>query len=102
MPLHLRNPVTPLMKNMGYGQDYKYAHDYPEHFVEQQYLPDSLKDKKFYKPGILGYEKEVITRLKSWWQKNNKPKATEGQTEPAQENPKPRKQTGKGQSTPSN
>ena len=82
VPLHLRNPVTPLMKDMGYGKDYKYAHDYPEHFVEQQHLPDSLKDKKFYTPGILGYEKQVVDRLKAWWQKKDKPKATEGPTEP--------------------
>ncbi|OGO24457.1 MAG: AAA family ATPase, partial [Chloroflexi bacterium RBG_16_50_9] len=50
VPLHLRNPVTPLMKEMGYGKDYKYAHDFPGHFVEQQHLPDSLKAKKFYFP----------------------------------------------------
>jgi putative ATPase len=82
VPLHLRNPVTPLMEDMGYGEDYKYAHDYPEHFVEQQHLPDSLKDKKFYTPGKLGYEKQVVARLKAWWQKKGKPKETAGQTEP--------------------
>ncbi len=56
------------MEEMGYGEGYKYAHDYPEHFVEQQNLPDSLQNKKFYSPGILGYEKQVVTRLKNWWQ----------------------------------
>ncbi len=69
VPLDLRNPVTPLMKDMGYGQEYKYAHDYPEHFVEQQNLPDSLKGKRFYTPGDQGYEKGVAARLKEWWQK---------------------------------
>ncbi len=69
VPLHLRNPVTPLMKDLDYGKDYKYAHDYPEHFVEQQNLPDSLKNRKYYTPSDQGYEKQVITRLKSWWQK---------------------------------
>ncbi len=74
VPLHLRNPVTPLMKEMGYGEDYKYAHDYPEHFVEQQHLPDSIKDRKFYTPGKQGYEKEIEARLKGWWQKRGKQK----------------------------
>jgi putative ATPase len=74
VPMHLRNPVTPLMKEMGYGENYKYAHDYPEHFVEQQHLPDSLKDRKFYTPGNQGYEKEIETRLKAWWQKRGKQK----------------------------
>ena len=66
-PLHLRNPVTPLMKDIGYGKDYKYAHDYPGHFVQQQHLPDSLQGKHFYTPSDQGYEKEVGARLKAWW-----------------------------------
>ncbi len=85
VPLHLRNPVTPLMKDLGYGKGYKYAHDYPGHFVEQQHLPDSLKDQKFYTPGRWGYEKRVIARLRAWWQKKIKPKKPEGQTEPNQD-----------------
>ncbi len=64
VPLHLRNPVTGLMKNLGYGKNYKYAHKYPGHYVEQQHLPDSLKGKRFYNPGELGYEKEIASRLK--------------------------------------
>jgi putative ATPase len=68
VPLHLRNPVTPLMKDMGYGQDYKYAHDYPDHIVSQEHLPDSLKGQEFYTPGELGYEKQVRARLKEWQQ----------------------------------
>jgi putative ATPase len=66
VPLHLRNAVTKLMKDVGYGKGYKYAHDFPGHIVEQQHLPDSLKDKKFYFPGELGYEKQVTDRLKAW------------------------------------
>ncbi len=69
VPLHLRNPVTPLMKEMGYGKDYKYAHDFPGHVVDQQHLPDALKGKQFYTPGNLGYEKQVQARLKAWWLK---------------------------------
>ena len=66
VPLHLRNAVTKLMKDVGYGKGYKYAHNFPGHIVEQQHLPDSLKDKKFYFPGELGYEKLVNDRLKAW------------------------------------
>ncbi|MFC2020257.1 replication-associated recombination protein A [Chloroflexota bacterium] len=75
VPMHLRNPVTPLMKQMNYGQGYKYAHDYPEHFVEQQNLPDSLQGKQYYSPGEQGYEKQIIDRLKNWW--GSKKKAAE-------------------------
>jgi len=74
VPLHLRNPVTPLMKKMGYGKGYKYAHDYPGHFVEQQNLPDSLQGKRYYTPSEQGYEKRVIARLKAWWRSIGKPK----------------------------
>jgi len=85
VPLPLRNPVTPLMKDLGYGEDYRYAHDYPGHFVEQQHLPDSLKDKQFYTPSKQGYEKQVVARLKAWWQKKEKPGETESETEPEQD-----------------
>jgi len=74
VPLHLRNPVTSLMKDVGYGEGYKYAHDYPEHFVEQQNLPDSLQGKRYYTPSDQGYEKQVIARLKAWWQGKGKEK----------------------------
>jgi putative ATPase len=50
VPLHLRNAVTGLMRGMGYGRGYEYAHDYPEGQVEQQHLPDDLKDRRFYEP----------------------------------------------------
>jgi len=67
VPLHLRNPVTPLMRDVGYGKGYKYAHDYSGHFVEQQNLPDTLKGKRYYMPGDQGYEKNIEERLKLWW-----------------------------------
>jgi putative ATPase len=66
VPLHLRNPVTRLMKGMGYGKGYKYAHDFPGHFVKQQNLPDALKGKRYYSPSDQGFEKEVKRRLKEW------------------------------------
>jgi putative ATPase len=81
VPLHLRNPVTPLMKEQGYGQDYKYAHDYPGHFVEQQNLPDGLKGRRYYNPSDQGYEKKVIARLKAWWRDFGKPPETRDEEE---------------------
>jgi putative ATPase len=68
VPLHLRNPVTKLMQDSGYGKGYKYAHDYPGHFVEQQNLPDSLQGKRYYSPSDQGYEKEIAERIEAWWQ----------------------------------
>ncbi|MDO8687130.1 MAG: replication-associated recombination protein A, partial [Dehalococcoidales bacterium] len=67
VPLHLRNAPTQLMKQSGYGKGYKYAHDYPGHFAEQQNLPDSLKNRVYYSPGEQGYEKIVLARLRKWF-----------------------------------
>ena len=69
VPLHLRNPETRLMRELGYGKGYKYAHDFPGHFVEQQNLPHALKGKCYYSPSDQGYEKEIERRLKAWWGK---------------------------------
>ncbi len=63
VPLHLRNAPTKLMKNLGYGRDYKYAHDYEGHVVDQQHLPDVLKDKSYYEPSDEGAESAIRTRL---------------------------------------
>ncbi|MEK7849058.1 MAG: replication-associated recombination protein A [Chloroflexota bacterium] len=68
VPLHLRNPVTSLMKQKDYGKGYKYAHDFPGHFVEMDFLPEALKGKRFYYPAEQGYEKEIAQRLRQWWQ----------------------------------
>ena len=81
VPLHLRNPVTPLMKDIGYGKGYKYAHDYPGHFVEQQNLPNSLQDKRYYTPSDQGYEKQVVNRLKGWLHKKRKTEEPEAMEE---------------------
>ncbi|MFC1987050.1 replication-associated recombination protein A [Chloroflexota bacterium] len=81
VPLHLRNPVTPLMKDLGYGEDYKYAHDYPGHIVEQQNLPDSLQSKQYYSPSDQGYEKQIIARFKDWRQRKRKTDGTEKERE---------------------
>jgi putative ATPase len=66
VPLHLRNAVTKLMKDIGYGKDYKYAHNFPGQVVEQEHLPDSLRGKRFYFPGESGFEKEITARLRDW------------------------------------
>ena len=67
VPLHLRNAVTGLMRQMGYGKDYKYSHDYDGHFVDQEFLPPQLKDRRYYHPGQEGAEKDIGQRLKEWW-----------------------------------
>ena len=71
VPLHLRNAPTSLMKNLDYGKDYKYSHDFEGHFTSQQYLPEELKDKVYYFPADLGAESKIKERLKNWW-KNKK------------------------------
>ncbi len=63
VPLHIRNAPTSLMKNLGYGKDYKYPHDYPDHFVEEEYFPDNLKGRIYYRPTEQGFEREVKRRL---------------------------------------
>ncbi|MBM2832744.1 MAG: ATPase family, partial [Dehalococcoidia bacterium] len=67
VPLHLRNPVTGLMRGMGFGKGYKYAHDHPGHFVRQPNLPSRLQGKRYYHPSEQGFEKEVRGRLEKWW-----------------------------------
>jgi putative ATPase len=66
VPLHIRNPVTSLMKDLDYGKGYKYPHDYPDHFVEEEYLPENLKGKAYYHPTDQGFEKEIKKRLEDW------------------------------------
>ncbi len=68
VPLHLRNAATGLMKSFGYGDGYKYAHDYEGHFAGQGNLPEEIADKRFYEPGSLGYEASVRERVEAWWQ----------------------------------
>lgn len=72
VPLHLRNAPTKLMKELGYGSDYKYAHDFQNHFVEENYLPDELSGKQFYFPTEQGQEKKIKEWLKSLWKKKKK------------------------------
>jgi putative ATPase len=69
VPLHLRNAPTKLMKELGYGKSYKYAHSFEGNFVDQQYLPDQLKTVKFWQPGKNQQEATMLDRLKKWWGK---------------------------------
>jgi putative ATPase len=66
VPLHLRNAPTGLMAHLGYGREYKYSHDYEGHVVDQQYLPDQMKGKVYYRPTDQGREKAIRERLESW------------------------------------
>lgn len=69
VPLHIRNAPTKLMKELDYGKDYKYAHDYYEAYVPQEYLPDEIKGQVFYQPKDTGFEKTIKERLKYWHNK---------------------------------
>lgn len=68
VPIHLRNAPTKLMKELGYGEDYKYAHDYPGSFVYQEFLPDDLVNTPFYEPGENAREKQTKDFLRQRWQ----------------------------------
>lgn len=69
VPLHIRNAPTKLMKDIGYGADYKYAHDYQGNFVDQEFLPDEIKGTKFYEPGDNPKERETRKFLIDRWKK---------------------------------
>jgi putative ATPase len=69
VPLPIRNAPTKLMKNIGYGKDYKYAHDYENNFVDLEFLPEKLSGKKFYDPQDNARENELRARLKALWKK---------------------------------
>ena len=67
VPLHLRNAPTKLMQQLGYGKDYKYAHNYKDHFVEQQFLPDEVKDARFWQPQENAAEAKLRERMQMLW-----------------------------------
>src|SRR2546421_12428529 len=68
VPLHIRNAPTGLMKELGYGEGYKYAFNSEDAYVPQEYLPESLRGSKWYRPSEFGYEKTVRERI-DWWEK---------------------------------
>jgi len=67
VPLPLRNAPTKLMKELGYGEGYQYAHDYENHFANQEFLPNELKEFVFYEPGSNSKEEQIRSFLKSRW-----------------------------------
>ena len=67
VPLHLRNAPTKLMKDIGYGQNYLYAHDHPNNFIEQEFLPDEISGFQFYDPGVNARENKFRERLRKLW-----------------------------------
>jgi putative ATPase len=66
IPVHLRNAPTKLMAELGYGEDYRYAHDFPHALVEQQHMPDNLRGRRYYHPTDRGYEQQISERLQGW------------------------------------
>ncbi len=67
VPLHLRNAPTSLLSELGYGKGYQYAHDFPEHFVKEKYLPKELEDRLYYIPSSQGLEVKILERLRKLW-----------------------------------
>ena len=67
VPLHLRNAPTKLMKQLGYAKGYKYAHDYPGHFVQQQFMPDALVDTRLWQPQPNAQENKMKERMQQFW-----------------------------------
>ncbi|MGA3281817.1 MAG: replication-associated recombination protein A [Smithella sp.] len=74
VPLHIRNAPTKLMKELDYGKDYKYAHNYADAYVPQEYLPEEIKGQIFYQPRETGFEKTIKERINAWRQKKNNAK----------------------------
>jgi len=69
VPLHLRNAPTSLMKDLGYAQDYKYAHSFEGNFIDQEFLPEGLEGTVFYEPGNNPKEQDIARRMAALWPK---------------------------------
>ncbi|OGP35008.1 MAG: AAA family ATPase [Deltaproteobacteria bacterium GWC2_65_14] len=67
VPIHIRNAPTRLMKDLGYGKEYKYPHDFAEGFIPENYFPETLGKRIYYEPSEAGHEKVVGERLRAWW-----------------------------------
>jgi len=67
VPLQIRNPVTGLMKELGYGKDYAYDHDFAFGTTDMETFPDRLKGRVYYEPGAMGFEKDIKKRIE-WWE----------------------------------
>jgi putative ATPase len=82
VPLHIRNAPTRLMKDLGYGKNYRYAHNYKDAFVAQDYLPEELQGRVFYTPTARGYEKIVKQRLEKWRRQKKRSKQNSNENKP--------------------
>ena len=69
VPLHLRNAPTKLMKELDYGKNYHYAHNYEGNFIDQDFLPEEIKNQVLYQPNKNPRENEILQLLKKWWPK---------------------------------
>jgi putative ATPase len=67
VPLHLRNAPTRLMKDLGYGKEYRYPHDFADAFIPDEYFPEGMDRRVYYEPSEAGHEKVIAERLKAWW-----------------------------------
>jgi putative ATPase len=76
VPLQIRNAPTKLMKDVGYGRDYQYAHDFHEATSAMETLPERLRGRKYYRPGAFGMEKEIQKRMDWWDEQKRKIKKT--------------------------
>ncbi|HSR41215.1 MAG TPA: hypothetical protein VLL48_03565, partial [Longimicrobiales bacterium] len=81
VPLHIRNAPTSLMRDLGYGKDYRYDHDEDHGVAPQGYLPDGLVDRRFYEPGPYGFERTVAERL-AWWEEKRAEARRRAENEP--------------------
>jgi putative ATPase len=77
VPLHIRNAPTRLMKELDYGKDYKYDHDFADHYAGQEFLPEKLRGKRYYFPSGFGFEKEIGKRM-DWWRKRKQQAGQDG------------------------
>lgn len=82
VPLHLRNAVTGLMKELRYGAGYQYAHEVPEAYLPQEYLPEGLEGARYYEPGPMGLEKRIAERM-AWWARLKAGAGNEDSTPPS-------------------
>jgi putative ATPase len=74
--MHLRNAPTKLMKDLGYGKGYRYAHDEADAYAPQEYLPAGLEGARYYEPGPMGLEKRIAERM-AWWARRKGGEVTE-------------------------
>jgi len=86
VPLHIRNAPTRLMKSLDYGKGYRYAHDYDEHWVADDYLPDTMRNRRFFQPGKLGWEGTLAEQIEARAQKREQKRGQAGQR-PEEEKP---------------